>query len=534
MKYYTKNNLILLLIIFFLSCNKQPLEENIEPILNDNIEPLVENVFNYDLVLTDQIEVDLVAKEKYTKINGNVIISNNQSNTNPITNLDSLYTIKKISKSLKINNTNIGVLKGLENLEEVKDIEIGENIYLNTIDGLGEFSEIENIIIKDNSLRLIKIPHLKKAKQIKIDQHYFSNSNLNYIDIKVNGLEELESLFFNVNNFDLQFNSLEKVSESISLYGNFFDLKGLPKLNESKQLTIANNEKLISLKGLDEINILNALTLRNNNKMESIDGIENLTSLKLIKFIDLVSLENISILKNQNSITSVTIDNTNLKNFNALSNHFGNFEYLHLYNNVNLNSLNGLENIKNINSIIIENNSNLKDLIGLKSINKIGSFQINDNEKLENFNGLENINEIETLHINNTPIKSISELEEVICAYIYIKRTALESISFNNVENLNNLEIESNAKLQKLELKKLTTIENLIIHGNDLLANLDGFEKLEIVKYFLRLTYNPELSDFCSLLNLFSNTINYSYHIEFNSCYSKLTPNDIIEKCKRC
>jgi hypothetical protein len=82
-----KKILNLIFLISFLSCSNQFSDENIKSI-NENLEDnntIIEKVFNYDFVLTDQIEVDLFAKERCTKINGDIIISFNQNNTNPIT-----------------------------------------------------------------------------------------------------------------------------------------------------------------------------------------------------------------------------------------------------------------------------------------------------------------------------------------------------------------------------------------------------------------------------------------------------------------
>jgi hypothetical protein len=531
-----------LLITLFNSCSKDEsleiiTDELTEIIVIDNNENLPEKVFNYDLVLTDQIEVDLIAKEKYTKINGNVIIKNNLENTNPITNLDSLFTIKTISKSLIITSTSITKLKGLKNLESVSEnIEIINNPFLGIIDGLGLFTEVKKIVINNIGLRLIKIPHLKKVEKIEIDQ--YSRYNTNLLEVKINNLQEVDDIFISVNNFELEFNSLENITGSLILRGDFLDMNGFKKLIKSGELTITGNNLITNLEGLESVKMINNITLERNINMKNINGLDDLNnnSLTQFRFIDLVKLEDISSLKNQKNIKNIVLNNTGLSNIEDLANSNGVMENIFIEGNENLTNLNGLNNVIEVNNISIENSYEISDLQGLLNLEKIKNLTIKNNSNLLNLSGLDQIKVIESAYIeDNSSLNNINTLKDVVFnKEIFIKRNGISEIVFRNTTSLDRLEIEINYNLKKIELDNLKTIGNLIIHHNQALTEINNIENLESINSFLRLTYNTQLSDLCSFVPVLSNPINFSYHIEYNSCFLRLTVDQILSNCNQC
>ncbi|WP_298762565.1 T9SS type A sorting domain-containing protein [uncultured Polaribacter sp.] len=145
---------------------------------------------------------------------------------------------------------------------------------------------------------------------------------------------------------------------------------------------------------------------------------------------------------------------------------------LYIKNNFKLKSLKGIQNLKYINFIKIIGNKSLKDIDSLKNINpKIRHINISENDSLLDLKGLQNIKEI--------------------TGYLYLKE---------------------NKNLQSLKgLDSLITIGGtLTLQENVSIENLNSLSKLENAGS-LWITLNKKLNNFCGLANLFKSDLPGSF-----------------------
>lgn len=487
-----KKTFCFILMLVLTSCSDTPSIEE-EVIIE------TENIFNYDLVLTNQIEVDNVAKKKYTTINGNVIIKNNIENTNPIVNLDSLYFIKEITKSLRIESTNIAYITGFYNLKTIsEDLIIKNNNNLNSIQALGIFSEVRNIEITDNfPLDIISLPNLKYANNIRIYEQY-SRSNFvqRHTLIEMENLKSVENnISINLHFFSPFFNSLEKAN--LYFRGDFEEFSEFKKLESLSQLNIYDNYKIKNLNGLEKIKHLSGITLFQTINLESLNDLQNINSnsLERIQITDVPKISSIEIFNKQENINYLNLQQTGIINLNGISIN-NNSSEIFIENNINLENLDFTINAESLNSLVLINNEKIKDFKETKNIKKINSLVIEKNQGLQSFT-LDKIEEINYFKANSNPNLSI--------------------ISLKNLIYCEDLEISKNKSLDNLDdFINLIYCESLEISGNNSLDNLDGFINLEEIKTELFIHINKNLSDFCGLTKLFLNENNFFYYAREN------------------
>ncbi|SDS53616.1 hypothetical protein SAMN05192545_1573 [Maribacter dokdonensis] len=309
-----------------------------------SIEPgPIAKIFNGDLILTSQQEVDEFGAVGYTQVSGNITVQDINSPSS-IENLSPLSTISLIKGSLIIK----------------------ENLYLHEITGFDALENIEGsltIIANDN---LESINSFANVLSIGDDlEIYGVNNGSGTIDgfgnLTTIGSNLTIQLASGVENL-LFFESLQMVNGSIfiALMDSLTSLNGLEKLNTLFSLRLNANNSLLSLSGLNNIsNIDEALMISGNRSLEDLKGLESLT----------------------------TILNGDLN----------------VSNNVNLKNLGGLDNLESIGGkLIISGNDLLENLQGLNSLEItgagidcilcIGTIEIQSNNALLNIDALENLN----------------------------------------------------------------------------------------------------------------------------------------------
>lgn len=153
-------------------------------------------------------------------------------------------------------------------------------------------------------------------------------------------------------------------------------------------------------------------------------------------------------------------------------------------NNTNLKNLNFLSNIKTIKGLclIIENDS-LQSLSGLQSIQNIGSLEIINNSRLESINELKNIEIDNDLLILNNSIRSIEEFHRLQ----RIRDFTIIEDELINLNIINSLEIVFN---------------EIAIIGCNELTNLNELENLKTIDSGLIILNNLNLENFCGLKNV--------------------------------
>lgn len=299
---------------------------------------LPEKIFNGDVTLTTQQEVDAFGLNKYTTIQGELNIHGN------ISNLNSLNDLVMVNGDLYIQYTNLLNLNGLNNVK---------------IFGNGGINHISN-----NPL-LINFDGLNNLDKVKGEFYILQNQSL----INCQGLNKLKSVAFGELN--------------INGNPNLENLSGLNNLTVlSSDLVIANNSTLSSINDLNHLSIINnGLIIANNPLLQNLNGLEN------IKNVESINIDNNSLLTNLNGLNNLEkVDwiirienNNNLINLNGLEKIIvlgpvqGGTCYLVINNNPNLINLNGLDNIIMYGSepyriITVTNNINLANFCSLKKI----------------------------------------------------------------------------------------------------------------------------------------------------------------------
>ena len=178
------------------------------------------------------------------------------------------------------------------------------------------------------------------------------------------------------------------------------NLEGLNNVTLSyvySDLTINNNDRLVSLDALNKITSLNRLSIHNNKALLHLDGFISIYNIRNdIRVISNYSLIAITGLENLNYVGDMLeiSGNNSLTTLEGLEN-ISALENLTIYNNDNLYNLKGLDNLKKCNhTFLLTSNKSLNNLHNLKSLTSIGGITIRNNASLINLTGLETLTSI--------------------------------------------------------------------------------------------------------------------------------------------
>ena len=263
-----KNIILLVIVLILLGCTKD----------NNNIE---ENIFDGDITLTTQDEVDKFGSNNYTEIIGTLYIGEGLLNRNTfIRNIDKLASLKAITKLEIKGNDNLTNINGLKNLTFVEELKIRYNISLVSIDGLMSLHPIY-----DGLLEILGNSSLLDLKGLNKIQY------VNDLKILSNGIRNLEGLNNLTSANILYIDNNEKIT----------NLKELNKLTKVNYLHIYGNDSLESLEGLNYLSIIGnrGLWIRQNFSLVNINGLENLIKIEGdLSIFENYKLENLDGIKN--------------------------------------------------------------------------------------------------------------------------------------------------------------------------------------------------------------------------------------------
>ena len=244
----------------------------------------LESIYEGDLELLTQEDIDLIGEKGYSRINGSVVIGA-LAKVSPslIVNLEGLRQVTTIEGELILANLdNLIHLDDLSNLTFVGGhLRIHNNDKLTNIDGLVQITSCNNLIIAYNGtlINLDGLSNITSVGGLLLIEH---NNSLDNID----GLSNLTSIN----------------GGSLVIWGNssLVNINGLEKLTSIEGgLVIRNNSGLADINGLSNlISIDKEVDITNNVALVHIDGLSNLTSiggdLEITSNIILASLEGLS------------------------------------------------------------------------------------------------------------------------------------------------------------------------------------------------------------------------------------------------
>lgn len=227
------------------------------------------------------------------------------------------------------------------------------------------------------------------------------------------------------------------------------DLSPLSGISRVKwTLVVANNDSLQSLDALNVIGSVSNLRVSNNPLLENLEGLDNITHTYEIKLHENDELNDITALSNISG-TNTKLDvkyNDNLTSLDGLQSLTGLSSLLIQWSSIeNFEGLNNVEEVKGTVKIIY--NDNLESLDGLNALNCVGGdtfdgdfFYLSGNTNLTSVSALSNLN---TLNLNleifgNTNLESIAGFENVSTfGGALIIKTNINLKSITELENWN-------------------------------------------------------------------------------------------------
>ena len=202
---------------------------------------------------------------------------------------------------------------------------------------------------------------------------------------------------------------------------------------------------------------------------------------------------------------------------------------LHLGNNPELTSLQGLHNIEELGSALYVNDcdalNSLSVLSSITNAETVGSVRIWHNASLQNLNGLEVFSSAATIDITNN--QQLQSLDGLFPYTTLVNMFVVDNEGLTSLSGLNNL--QATGKLYIVDNDNITSLEGLenleavtesgyaypvfAIQENDGLLTLDGLENLMTVNGIWSIHDNTSLSDFCAIQNILANGnwVTYAY-----------------------
>ena len=181
-------------------------------------------VFEGDVLLSTQDQVNRFGKSCYSVINGKLQIGTYDKAKSTITDLSPLKKIRRTGDLHIISNPGLDDLDGLENLNAVEN----------------------SILIYDNP-GLKNLQELSGIRSAHVAVTLYSNAQLNSVE----GLQGITEF----SNFDIVDN------------GALRDLEWLSEAERMNCLYIEGNNSLTSLKGLDNVRTINCIYVRSNPQL---------------------------------------------------------------------------------------------------------------------------------------------------------------------------------------------------------------------------------------------------------------------------
>ena len=299
---------------------------------DDPTQELVATIFDGDVELVTQQAVEDFGAMGYTEITGDLVISSQFENPDPVSSLSSLSTLEIIGGNLLLQNLyDITSLEGLQNLTSVTgELSLWGNANITTLDAFSSinstvaslivysFREIEtldgleNISIASGGSLIIEgndkllnldaiqdgIPSVMEA--IKFEEYLPQCSAfLNCSDIPPE-VQPFTSLAFLSNVTEVEWLRIKGFQGT--------SLVGTENITTINRLSLWYNPNIINLQELSGVTgDLLAVFISDNNQLETLDGLENITTItNALNVVGNVALTDLCAL--QNSVSSLSED----------------------------------------------------------------------------------------------------------------------------------------------------------------------------------------------------------------------------------
>ncbi len=432
---------------------------------------IYEKVFEGDANLSNQQKIDDFVREGYSRVSGNLLI------TNGGLDITSLVDLNKIDGGLFIFETTLFNVDGLANLIQVGgDLFVDNNPLLQNLDSLSRVSTWNGSISIGFNEVLTSIDGIQNVGETLNSVSFSRNTALRSIDIFQNTKVIQESLYINecnsITNLDT-FLALEVVGEGIG---------------------ISENLSLTDISGLNNLQSTSNLEIYDNNNLNEIVGFQNLISVENSLEIEENGLATIRGFDKLESVRSMTIGS-----------------------NTGLQKIEGFANLEKVNFVSIGFNLQLQEVAGFNKVTSLDSVFITSNLQLAEFDAFNSLVSMNNLTISESSIKELTafqNLEE--CNKLSIgNHGKLTILNLEQLTTAESISISRNDVLELILFKNLSSVEtDFTLKRNLPLVALQGLEQLTSVGGIFEISENFQLTDFCSLSNYASIASNERKEIE--------------------
>lgn len=313
-------------------------------------------IFEGNVLLTNQDEIDVFGTNNYTLITGSLTIAFNEANPSgpEIISLLPLSTLKSTGSNLTLENLNdLENIDGLNNIENVlgnisiiassslsnlnaiTNINFNQYLQIQSLSALESFPEFNQITsltrLRIQSVSILELNTLNNLTEILTEM---SVANNNFLE-NMNSFQNLETIGgnFNLSNHSsLQsingFTGLNTIDGDISIVGNLMpNIDFLLGIETARSVHIGSSisNEIFDINGLQNLTSCRFLTLSNNN-LESIESLSNFSEVISIEISNCPNLTSLNGLENlgpntENPSTSATfLQNENLTDFCGITN----------------------------------------------------------------------------------------------------------------------------------------------------------------------------------------------------------------------
>ena len=316
-----KNTLLIIFTIVLLasSCGKNndfkiPIEG----------EEQIEKIYEGNITLGSQTEVEAFGAEHYTKIKFGTLTIVSSDLSDPVIDISSLRGLRQVDGNVDIINTDLTSLQGLDSLDYVNGkVLIEENRLLQHLAGLEKLREVAFHFLVYSNNSLTSVGHLVGLERVSGAFSIYNNPELEVI----NGLNNLSQVDGNhgcsiSSNLKLTtirgFNGLTYGGVGISGNPLLTKVDGFQQANNFG-VSLDFNESLVTLDGFDSFTN-GGLFIKDNPQLTSFPAFSRLTAIEGLWMEDNNQLESLQDFESLVSIEHVFIKNNNkLTDYCALS-----------------------------------------------------------------------------------------------------------------------------------------------------------------------------------------------------------------------
>lgn len=317
--------------------------------------------------------------------------------------MDDVRSISQITYSPKEESKKIRDLSGIENFENLTELQLCDNSIEN-IEPIGKLKWLERLNLANDKAWDIRVLHgLTQLDSLTVSGNNILNldllanmtniTSLGFNNINIENVDSLRTMtkltslgFYNTNIENLDF--LRNMTNLETLFlsnNNITNVDGLSKLNKVRFLNLSNN-KISDITSLSGMTSLTFLDLR-NNKIENIDSLRYMTNLSILQ-LSYNNISNIKSISNLCKLSNLLLDSNNISNIDALS------------------------KLTKLQCLNLDNNKIL-DIAPLSGVTSLTGLNLGNN-KIENVDSLRYIIKLDNLWLNNNVIKNIDPFKDLI------------------------------------------------------------------------------------------------------------------------